>query len=209
MTELVGAGNQLSWMDTELAGADEGRASEPWSLAHFHRPLYCSNNHQAQEFAHILRAEAEDIFVSRHVDLVINGHVHDCKSVDLESHLDTASIRLADSLVWVQKGFLRPKPPPSLCLSFSLLLFSMFTVLLNVSLFLIRSFRLPSLPHVYQMSEHPRSKTDRQRSLTTSHRQRLCTSSRVAQEIARATRDSQRTCRRGLPATPATLALAF
>ena len=105
-------------MDAELAGADEGRASEPWSLAHFHRPLYCSNNHQAQEFAHILRAEAEDIFVSRHVDLVINGHVHDCKSVDLESLLDTASTGLPDSLVWVQKGFFRPKPPPPFSLPF-------------------------------------------------------------------------------------------
>jgi hypothetical protein len=70
--------SQRSWMDAELASADENREDRPWSVAHFHRPLYCSNNHQdCFQFAPVLRAEAEDIFLKNNLDLVLNGHVHD------------------------------------------------------------------------------------------------------------------------------------
>jgi len=38
-------------MDGVLGAANsaDGRASEPWSLAHFHRPLYCSNNGECKD----------------------------------------------------------------------------------------------------------------------------------------------------------------
>ena len=69
---------QRAWMGDELGAADGRRSERPWSIAHFHRPLYCSNNHEdCFEFAPVLRREAEATFVSSRVDLVLNGHVHD------------------------------------------------------------------------------------------------------------------------------------
>jgi len=81
-----GGSDQVSWMGQVLAKANtpEARASEPWSVAHFHRPLYCSNDGECDHgnsapdvgMATILRAQAEPLFTSNSVDLLVSGHIH-------------------------------------------------------------------------------------------------------------------------------------
>jgi 3',5'-cyclic AMP phosphodiesterase CpdA len=70
---------QESWMDEVLARADENRDETPWSLAHFHRPLYCSNSGECNGndgLSVILRNQGEAMFNEHHVDLIFEAHVH-------------------------------------------------------------------------------------------------------------------------------------
>jgi hypothetical protein len=47
-----------------------------------HRPFYCSNTDKTQcvEFTSILRSEAEDLFLSGSVDLVLTAHEHNMEA---------------------------------------------------------------------------------------------------------------------------------
>lgn len=67
---------ELAWIDRDLDLID--REATPWVVAHWHRPMWCSNNHKdCFEGAPYLRARggAEDLLQGR-VDLVLNAHVH-------------------------------------------------------------------------------------------------------------------------------------
>jgi hypothetical protein len=53
---------QEAWMDQVLGKADANREETPWSIAHFHRPLYCSNSGECnndQSMGVILRKQGE------------------------------------------------------------------------------------------------------------------------------------------------------
>lgn len=68
--------HELAWMADDMASFD--RTTTPWLIAHFHRPMYCSNSKQnCEHFAKLLRYQAEDLFVDNSVDLVLTAHVHD------------------------------------------------------------------------------------------------------------------------------------
>lgn len=71
--------DQVTWMDNLLEEADNNRATTPWSLVHFHRPMYCSNDGECNSpsgMDQILRSQAESTLNQHHVDLVFGGHVH-------------------------------------------------------------------------------------------------------------------------------------
>ncbi|KAJ1415662.1 Metallo-dependent phosphatase-like protein [Ochromonadaceae sp. CCMP2298] len=70
---------QLDWMRADLGAVD--RASVPWVLAHFHRPLYCAGDGACLDSdgkggAKYIQGKTEDIFYENHVNLVFYGHVH-------------------------------------------------------------------------------------------------------------------------------------
>jgi hypothetical protein len=66
-------------MKADLGAVD--RASVPWVLAHFHRPLYCAGDGACLDSdgkgdAKYIKGKTEDIFYENHVNLVFYGHVH-------------------------------------------------------------------------------------------------------------------------------------
>ena len=68
----------LDWFERDLSRVD--RAVTPFVIAHFHRPLYCSNDGQCTKTAeepNILVKKAEELFNKYQVDMVFSGHVHD------------------------------------------------------------------------------------------------------------------------------------
>ena len=68
----------LDWFDADLARVD--RTVTPFVIAHFHRPLYCSNDGQCTKTAdepNVLVRQAEDLFNEHQVDVVFSGHVHE------------------------------------------------------------------------------------------------------------------------------------
>lgn len=70
--------NQLKWFDSVQSAVD--RAQTPFLVAHFHRPMYCSNEAsctKSKEAPNRLTKEAEELFHASKVDLVLTGHVHE------------------------------------------------------------------------------------------------------------------------------------
>jgi hypothetical protein len=75
---------QLSWLDGVLEdkSGPEGtsvyvdRSRTPWLIAHFHRPMYCSDDHACGTGSTELRVRGEKPLHSAHTDLVLTGHVH-------------------------------------------------------------------------------------------------------------------------------------
>lgn len=70
--------DQLKWFSSDLSAVD--RQQTPFVIAHFHRPLYCSNDKQCTRTADApnrLTKQAEELFYSSKVNLVLTGHVHD------------------------------------------------------------------------------------------------------------------------------------
>jgi len=69
----------LDWAKEQLETTVD-RTTTPWVVAHFHRPLYCSfcvvEGKTEYKSATHLTKQAEDLFYSHKVDLVISGHVH-------------------------------------------------------------------------------------------------------------------------------------
>jgi hypothetical protein len=65
---------QQAWMESTLAAVD--RSKFPFLVVYHHRPMYCSNC-QTQQYAAILRAQAEAMYLRHGVDMVLTGHVHD------------------------------------------------------------------------------------------------------------------------------------
>jgi len=68
---------QQAWISADLAKVN--RSVTPWTIAYFHRPLYCSNQDDSNcvNFAALLREQVEDIFYNNKVDVVVTAHVHD------------------------------------------------------------------------------------------------------------------------------------
>lgn len=66
--------DEVEWVRQNLAAVD--RTVTPWVIAHFHRPMYCSNDHACGDGAAHLREQMEDVFLEFGVDLVLVGHVH-------------------------------------------------------------------------------------------------------------------------------------
>eukprot|EP00605_Chrysophyceae_sp_TOSAG23-4_P000613 GSChrysophyteH1.ASY1.ANO1.690.1 assembled CDS len=70
--------DELKFLANGLGSVD--RTATPFLIAHFHRPLYCSNDKQCtgykEGFVNKLTKQAEDIFYSNQVDLCLTGHVH-------------------------------------------------------------------------------------------------------------------------------------
>jgi acid phosphatase type 7 len=65
----------LAWLEQDLSLVD--RTVTPFIVAHFHRPLYCSNSGACTDKGgDRLKSQAEEIFNKYQVNLVIAGHVH-------------------------------------------------------------------------------------------------------------------------------------
>ena len=68
----------LDFFERDLSNVD--RAKTPFVIAHFHRPLYCSNDKQCTKTVddpNILVRQAEELFYQHQVDMIFTGHVHD------------------------------------------------------------------------------------------------------------------------------------
>ena len=66
---------QMEWITSELETSVD-RATTPWVIAHFHRPMYCSSDHGCEKGGIYLRNRLEETFYANKVDLVLQGHVH-------------------------------------------------------------------------------------------------------------------------------------
>ncbi len=69
---------QLKFWEEELPKVD--RTATPFLIAHFHRPLYCSNDgtcSRGDGKINKLTKKGEDMMYGNKVDMVISGHVHD------------------------------------------------------------------------------------------------------------------------------------
>jgi len=65
----------LAWLEADLQSVD--RTVTPFVVAHFHRPMYCSNSGACtSKGGDRLRSQAEEIFQKYQVNLVLTGHVH-------------------------------------------------------------------------------------------------------------------------------------
>jgi hypothetical protein len=65
----------LSWLEADLATVD--RSKTPFVVAHFHRPLYCSNSGDCtSKGGDHLKEQGEELFNKYQVNMVITGHVH-------------------------------------------------------------------------------------------------------------------------------------
>jgi predicted MPP superfamily phosphohydrolase len=73
-------GNQLRWLEAELAAADANRKNVPWLIVTIHRPIYDITNVDAQNRPtkqhKKLQAAFEELFLKYNVDLVFSGHIH-------------------------------------------------------------------------------------------------------------------------------------
>jgi len=65
-------GDQLAWLEADLAKADGNRANVPWLIVSGHRPLYSSADGQCDQ----CRAAFEALFNKYNVDIYFSGHVH-------------------------------------------------------------------------------------------------------------------------------------
>ena len=67
---------QLEFFESEVGKVD--RATTPWVIAHFHRPLYCSNDGACYKNGtpNKLAKQAEDMFYNAKVDMCMSGHIH-------------------------------------------------------------------------------------------------------------------------------------
>lgn len=63
---------QKKWAEADMATID--RSVTPWTVSHFHRPLYCAN--KADCGKHLMKMGLEDVLMDNKVDLVLVGHVH-------------------------------------------------------------------------------------------------------------------------------------
>ena len=76
-----GFGDQLAWLEQDLAKAAANRAERPWIIVGGHRPLYTASKKGLSSIiwpnttGH-LRAFVEDLFHKYNVDLYLCGHVH-------------------------------------------------------------------------------------------------------------------------------------
>ena len=66
---------QVAWLTADLKAYDRSKA---WTIANFHRPMYCtdSNSNDCGLFANILKAQAEKVLYDNRVELVITAHMH-------------------------------------------------------------------------------------------------------------------------------------
>jgi len=70
-------GDQLAWLEMDLAAANQNRAIRPWIIVIGHRPLYSTKSLDWPLFISItLRAAFEPLFLKYNVDLYMSGHVH-------------------------------------------------------------------------------------------------------------------------------------
>ena len=116
---------QIAWMQKDLGAVD--RTVTPWVVAHFHRPLYCSNDHacvsdSATGGSAYLRGVSEDVFYQNKVDLVLEGHVHSYERTYPVYNLTTVSKNYAKTTAPVyilqgasgnREGNKGSYPPPS------------------------------------------------------------------------------------------------
>ncbi|KAG2525900.1 hypothetical protein BBO99_00004222 [Phytophthora kernoviae] len=75
-----GFGNQLSWVESELARADANRENVPWIIVGMHRPLYdvagCDDNGVPTDQNAYVQSAFEALFIKYKVDVVLTGHKH-------------------------------------------------------------------------------------------------------------------------------------
>jgi len=64
--------NEKKWLESDLASVDH--AATPWSVAHFHRPLYCAKDDDCGKL--LMKKGLEDVLMENKVDLAFVGHVH-------------------------------------------------------------------------------------------------------------------------------------
>eukprot|EP00742_Colponemidia_sp_Colp-10_P008603 GILJ01009327.1.p1 GENE.GILJ01009327.1~~GILJ01009327.1.p1 ORF type:complete len:906 (+),score=113.35 GILJ01009327.1:42-2720(+) len=78
--DLRPGSTQYRFLVNSLRAAQLNRASRPWTIVFFHRPLYCSNTggdlEDCQSYAPQLRQSLESLFNRYKVDLVITSHIH-------------------------------------------------------------------------------------------------------------------------------------
>lgn len=65
---------QHKWAKKDLALIN--RKTHPWSIAHFHRPLYCATAKGGECGKHLMKMGLEDVLVDAKVDMVLVGHEH-------------------------------------------------------------------------------------------------------------------------------------
>lgn len=75
-----GFGNQMAWLEADLAKAAQNRDKQPWIFVAGHRPVYCTRDIDAQgnpihQTAQLQKA-VEDMFHKYGVDVYFSGHVH-------------------------------------------------------------------------------------------------------------------------------------
>jgi hypothetical protein len=69
---------QLQWAKDQLRIINYNRQQTPFIIPVHHRPLYCTTPDRADcdYGAAYLRMEAENLYMSQRVDMVLNGHLH-------------------------------------------------------------------------------------------------------------------------------------
>ncbi|ETP31383.1 hypothetical protein F442_19746 [Phytophthora nicotianae P10297] len=72
-------GNQLGWLETELAKANANRDNVPWIIVGMHRPIYdvagCDDGVPKDDNLYLQQA-FESLFLKYKVDVVVAGHRH-------------------------------------------------------------------------------------------------------------------------------------
>jgi hypothetical protein len=75
-----GFGDQLGWLETELAKADANRDTVPWIIVGMHRPLYdvagCDDKGVPTDQNAYVQSAFEALFIKYKVDVVLTGHQH-------------------------------------------------------------------------------------------------------------------------------------
>ncbi|GMF25453.1 unnamed protein product [Phytophthora lilii] len=73
-------GDQLSWVESDLAKADANRDNVPWIIVGMHRPLYdvagCDDNGVPTDQNAYVQSAFEALFIKYKVDIVLTGHQH-------------------------------------------------------------------------------------------------------------------------------------
>ena len=77
---------EMDFIESDLIAATTTsnlQKHQSWIIAHFHRPMYCSNDKACLDYsgkeygnAIYLRKKLEEMFMKYHVNLVLQGHVH-------------------------------------------------------------------------------------------------------------------------------------
>lgn len=76
---------EIYFIESDLTAATNKNSLQscPWIIAHFHRPMYCSNDKaclgsSGNEYGNAvyLKKQLEEVFMKYHVNLVLQGHVH-------------------------------------------------------------------------------------------------------------------------------------
>lgn len=78
---MASFGNQLQWLEQDLAKANQRRDTHPWIIVGGHRPIYCSSwgfelHGNPIGIAANIQKAFEEILYRYKVDLVLTGHVH-------------------------------------------------------------------------------------------------------------------------------------